>query len=112
MTPVDMHLLLTSLETIERVCAQDKSNAQSGKKASNKAEKGNKQPGTESTARNPKKACTQKHYDICKKHGGAHTMHNIRDCCKYVKGRKEKSDFHVPKKEGKKPILQDKISHS
>jgi hypothetical protein len=42
MTPVDIHLLIMSLEAIERTCAQEKSNAQSNKKASNKGKKGNK----------------------------------------------------------------------
>jgi hypothetical protein len=43
-----------SLEAIEHICVQEKSNAQSNKKASNKSKKGNKRPGTESTARVPK----------------------------------------------------------
>jgi hypothetical protein len=58
MTPLDMHLLLTSLEAIEHVCMQEKANAQSGKKASNKGKKSNKQPGTESRTRVLNKACT------------------------------------------------------
>ncbi len=33
-----------------------------------------KQPGTESMIRVPKKACTEKHCNLCKKHGGVHTM--------------------------------------
>jgi hypothetical protein len=54
-THEDMHSLLMSLEVIERVCAQEKSNAQSNKKASNKSKKENRRPGTESMARVPKK---------------------------------------------------------
>jgi hypothetical protein len=42
MTPVDMRLLLISLQAIERVCTQEKSNAQSNKKAFKKGKKGNK----------------------------------------------------------------------
>jgi hypothetical protein len=87
MTPVDMCSLLMPLEAIERVCTQEKSNTQPGKKASNKGKKGNKQPGTESTIRVPKKAQTKKHCNLCKKHGGAHTTHNTRDCRKYEKDR-------------------------
>ncbi len=45
-TPVDMRLLIMSLKAIECVCTQEKSNAQSGKKASKKGKKENKQPGT------------------------------------------------------------------
>jgi hypothetical protein len=41
MMPVDMCLLLMSLEAIVRVCTQEKSNTQSSKKASNKGKKGN-----------------------------------------------------------------------
>ncbi len=29
-------------------------------------------------------------------------MHNTRDCCRFEKDRKEKSDFHASKKGGKK----------
>jgi hypothetical protein len=70
MTPFNMHSLLTSLEAIEHICTQEKASAQS-KKASNKGKKSNKQPDTEPTARVPKKACTKKHCNLCKKHGGA-----------------------------------------
>ncbi len=64
-----MHLLLMFLKAIERICTQENSNAQSGKKASNKGKKGNKRHGTEPMARVPKKACTEKHCNLCKKHG-------------------------------------------
>ncbi len=47
MTPVDMHLLLLSLQTIKRVCTQERSNAQSNKKASHKSYKGMKQEATQ-----------------------------------------------------------------
>ncbi len=85
---------------------QEKSNAQSGKKASNKGKKGNKQPGTESMIRVPKKACTKKHCNLCKKHGGTHTMHNTRDSCKYEKDEMEKASFRTTKKGKKKPNPQ------
>ncbi len=42
MTPMDMCLLQMFLEAIECMCTQEKSNAQSGKKASNKGKKRNK----------------------------------------------------------------------
>ncbi len=100
-----MHLLLMSLKAIERVCMQEKSNTQSSKKAPIKGEKGNKQPGTESTIRVPKKACTKKHCNLCKKRGGTHTMHNTRDCHKYEKEGMEKTDFRAIKKVRKKPNL-------
>ena len=53
---MDMHSLLQCLEAIERVCTQERSNAQSTEKASTKNEKGNKRPVTESTYKIPKKS--------------------------------------------------------
>jgi hypothetical protein len=102
MTPMYMHLLI-SFKAIEHICAQEKSNTQSNKKASNKSKKGNKRPGTESTTRVPKKVCFEKHCNLCKKHGGVYTTHNMKECHKYEKDRSEKSDFHAAKKGRKKP---------
>jgi hypothetical protein len=96
MTLMDMHLLLTSLEAIEHICTYDKGkldNFEKSDKSSNKGEKGKKRPGTNSTVRVPKKVCFEKfekHCKLCKKHGGAHTMHNTRDCHRFEKDRTEK----------------------
>jgi hypothetical protein len=98
MTTEDMHLLLMSLKAIECLYVQEKSSAQSREKPSNKGKKENKRPGPELMARVPKKACNEKHCDLWKKHGGVHTMHNTRDCCKYKKDRFEKADFCTAKK--------------
>jgi hypothetical protein len=103
MTYVDMHSLLMCLKAIERICTQEKSSAQSGKKASSKSKKGNTQPGTDATIIVPKKTLTKKYCNLCKKHGGMHTTHNTRDYCKYEKGGTKKADFHATKKGGKKP---------
>jgi hypothetical protein len=100
--PLDMHLLLMSFEAIERVCTQEKASAHT-KKASTKGKNGKKRPGTEPMARVPKKACTKKHCNLCKKHGSVHTMHNTRDCHKYDKDGKKKNNFCTAKKGGKKP---------
>jgi hypothetical protein len=102
MMPFNMHLPLVSLEAFERICTQEKTSPQS-EKASTNGKKSNKQPGTEPTTRVPKKACTKKHCNLCKKHGDAHTKHNMRDCCKYDKDGKEKANFCTAKKCGKKP---------
>jgi hypothetical protein len=67
-------------------------------KSSNKGKKGKKCPGTNSTARVPKKVRFEKHCDLCKKHGGAHTTQNTHECCRFEKDRKEKSSFHTAKK--------------
>ncbi len=83
--PMDMCLLLTSLEAIEHVCTYEKgklNNFEKSNKSSNKSEKGKKRPGTNSTVRVPEKVRFEKfekHCKLCKKHGGAHTTHNTRD---------------------------------
>jgi hypothetical protein len=50
----------------------------------------------------PKKVCFEKHCNLCKKHGGMFNMHNTRECHRFEKDRKEKSDFRTAKKGGKK----------
>jgi hypothetical protein len=100
-----MRLLLTSLEAIERVCTYKKGKLESSEKSSHKRKKGKKHPGTDSMARVPKKVHFEKNCDLCKKHRGAYTMHNTRDCLRFEKEGKEKSDFCTAKKGGKKVIL-------
>jgi hypothetical protein len=111
MTPMDMRLLLTSLEAIERDCTYEKSKSDSyekSEKSSNKGEKRKKCPGTNFLARVPKKVRFEKHCNLCKKHGGAHTTHNTPDCCRFKKDGKEKSNFRSAKKGGYKgnPVNQ------
>jgi hypothetical protein len=112
MTPMDTHLLLTSLEAIKCVCTFEKGKSDSFEKSiksSNKGEKGKKHPGTNSMASVPKKVRFEKHCDLCKKHGGAHTMHNTCDCHRFEKDGKEKSSFRAAKKGGYKsnPLNQN-----
>ena len=97
-------LLIMSLEAVESECTFETFNAQFKKKASNKGKKGNKQPGTDATIRVPKKVHSEKHCNLCKKHGGTHALHNTHDCHRFEKDGKEKSNFHATKKGGKKPI--------
>ncbi len=88
MTPMDMHLLLTLLEAIELICTYEKGKLdtfEKSGKSSNEGEKGKKHPGTNSTVRVPKKVRFEKHCNLCKKHGGAHTTHNTGECCRFVK---------------------------
>jgi hypothetical protein len=64
MTPMDMRLLLTSLEAIERICTYEKGELdtfEKSDKSSNKDEKGKKRPGTDSTVRVCKKVRFEKH---------------------------------------------------
>jgi hypothetical protein len=109
MTPMYMHSLLTSLETIEHVCTHKKAKLEFPEKASPKGKKRKKRPGTESTARVPKKVCFEKHCNLCKKHGGMYTTHNTHDCCRFEKDGKEQSNFCAAKKFGKKanPVNQN-----
>jgi hypothetical protein len=102
MKPMDMGLLLTLLEAIERICTYEKGKSESSKKSSYKSKKGKKRPGTKAAVRVPKKVCFEKHCNLCKKHGGAYTMHKTRDCRRFEKDGKEKSNFHAAKKGGKK----------
>ncbi len=112
---MDMRLLLTSLEAIDCVCTYEKGKSykfEKSDKSSNKGEKGKKHPGTNSMVRVPKKVRFEKfekHCELCKKHGGAHTTHNTCDCCRYKKDRTEKSSFCAAKKGGKKnyPVNQN-----
>jgi hypothetical protein len=103
MTPVDMHSLQASLKAIERVCTPEKAHAQSGKKASQKSKTGTKWPSTGATKQVPKKVHLDKSCKLCKKHGGAHSMHATKDCHRYKKDGMVKAKFHTTKKAGKKP---------
>jgi hypothetical protein len=112
MTLMDMRLLLTLLEAIERVCTYEKGKLDTFKKSdksSNKGKKEKKCPGTNSTVRVPKKVRFEKHCDLCKKHGGTHTTHNTSDCCRFKKDGKKKSSFRTAKKGGYKsnPVNQN-----
>jgi hypothetical protein len=102
MTPMDMCSLLIYLEAIERICTYKKGKSESSKKSSFKSEKGKKHPGTKATIRVPKKVCFEKHCNLCKKHGGANTMHNTHECRRFEKDGKEKSEFCTVKKGSKK----------
>jgi hypothetical protein len=114
MTPMDMRLLLTSLEAIKCVCTYEKGKSDSykkSKKSSNKGKKGKKHPGTNFPARVHKKVHFKKQCNLCKKHGGTHTTQNTHDCCRFEKDGKEKSSFRAVKKGGYKsnPINQNFI---
>jgi hypothetical protein len=102
MMPMDMRLLLISLEAIECICTYEKGKSESSKKSSFKSGKGKKCPGTKATIHVPKKVCFEKHCNLCKKHGGAFTTHNTRECRRFEKDGNEKSNFCTAKKGSKK----------
>jgi hypothetical protein len=60
MMPMDMRLLLTSLEAIKCVCTHKKVELESSEMSSKKDKKGKKRPGTDSMAKAPKKVCFEK----------------------------------------------------
>jgi hypothetical protein len=95
MTLIDMRLLLISLEAIKCICIYEKGKSESSKKSSHKSKKGKKRPGTNSTARIPKKVRFEKNCNLCKKHGGAYTTHNTCDCRRFEKDGEEKSNFRA-----------------
>jgi hypothetical protein len=101
---MDMCLLLTLLEAIERICTYKKGKLESSKKSSHKSKNGKKCPGIKATVRVPKRVCFEKHCNLCKKHGGTYTMHNTCNCRRFEKDGKEKSDFCAAKKNGRKVI--------
>jgi hypothetical protein len=108
--PLDMRMLLTLLEAIERVCTHEKGKLdEKSEKSSFNRKKGKKRPGTDPMVRVPKKVQFEKHCNLCKKHGGALTTHTTRECCKYEKDGTEKSSFCAAKKGGKKnyPVNQN-----
>ncbi len=98
MTPMELCSLLTSFETIKRICTYKKGKLESSKKSSDKSKKGKQCPATSFTVRVPKKVHFEKHCNLCKKHGGAYTMRNTCDCRRFEKDGKEKSNFRAAKK--------------
>ena len=110
--PVDMRSLLVSLKAIEHVCSQDrskKSNPSRNEKALHSEKKGTKQPGTEKSARVPKKACAEKHCNLCKKHGGTYTTHNTSDC-RRLRKMEHKNLISLPlRKAERNPIPQSSL---
>jgi hypothetical protein len=97
-TPMDMRSLLTSLEVIKCICTYEKGELESSEKYSHKSKEGKKRPGNNSMVRVPKKVHFEKHYNLCKKHGGTYTMHNTRDCRRFEQDGREKSNFRTANK--------------
>jgi hypothetical protein len=69
MMPMDMRLLLTLLEAIERVCTYEKGKLESSKKSSHKSKKRKKRTGIDSMVRVPKKVCFEKHCNCARSMG-------------------------------------------
>ena len=95
-TLVSTEALLLVLENIKRnVKLDDKSSSKDKAKGADSKRKAESQD-----SRNPKKAkkgWTEKHYSLCKKHGGTHTMHNTKECRRYNKDGSHKKARGMPK---------------
>ena len=95
-TPVSTRALLMVLENIESNVELD--NKPTSKDKAKGADSKRKEESNDS--RNPKKAkkgWTEKHCSLCKKHGGAHTTHNTKECRDYNKDRSHKKSGGTPK---------------
>jgi hypothetical protein len=100
---MDMRSLQVSLKAIKHVCTHEKAHAPSGKKASHKHEAGAKWPSNGATKQAHKKVHFNKSCKLCKKFGGANTMHATKEWHKYENNGTAKADFCPAKKAGKKP---------
>jgi hypothetical protein len=105
MNPMDMHTLLASLEAIEHVCTHKKAHVPSGgEKASQINKAGTYRPNTGATLRVPKKVHFKKSCELLRKHGGVHTTHATKDCCRYEKDGTLKPVSAPPRGKVRNPI--------
>ncbi len=72
------------------ICTYEKGKSESSKKSSHKSKKGKTRPGTNSTARVPKKVRFEKQCNLCKKHG----TNNIEKLEKALKKSGKKGQKH------------------
>jgi hypothetical protein len=91
---MDMHSLQAPLEAIKHICTPEKAHAQSGKKASQINEAGNKRPNTGARKQVSNKVHFEKSCELCKKHWGVHTIHATKDCHGMRKTEREKQLLH------------------
>ena len=100
-TPVSMRALLMVVENIESnvelndwPLSKDKAKGAASKQ---KMELSNSHPPEKA-----RKGWTEKHCSLCKKHGGAHMMHNTKECGHYNKDGSHKKAGGVQKPD--KPV--------
>lgn len=100
--PSSMRGFLSKMEAIEQVMEtqtiprrQRLTNGNGSDKAtsSKSTSKGGQKEGSSNTGK-------QKHCQLCQTHGGAAHTHNTKDCRRYTKEGKERSDFGKGKKKG------------
>jgi hypothetical protein len=97
----DTHRLLAVLENIEKLSTSPNvpksspngNNRGNAKPNGNSNKNGKRKNGNSSADKTPKKACIEKHCNLCQKHGGAGSTHNTSECTKYKKDGTLKSEW-------------------
>jgi hypothetical protein len=113
MTPMDLCLLLMTLEAIEHVCTQDKAKTECSKKASHKGTNGKKRPGTSSMARVLRKLALTRSIATCARSMGSSTPCTIpRIVIGMRKMERRKPISVLPRKVERSPTLQGRTSRS
>jgi hypothetical protein len=91
--PQDMHRLLMVLENIEKLSTSSTipKTPSSGTNGGN----ANRNSKNRNSSANiiPKKACVEKHCNLCRKHGGVPSTHNTSKCTKYEKDGTLKAEW-------------------
>jgi hypothetical protein len=104
MTLMDLHLLLMSLEAIERVCTHEKAKLESSEKASHEGKKEKKQPGTKSMPGFPKTSISRS-IVTCARGMGVSTPCTIPRIVVGMRKMERRNPISVPlKKAVRKPI--------
>jgi hypothetical protein len=99
--PQDTRQLLTVLENIEKLSTSStlpktpsSGNTGGNAKSNGNSEKhGKRKNGNSSADKIPKKACVEKHCNLCQKHGGMSSTHNTSKCTKYEKDGTLKAEW-------------------
>jgi hypothetical protein len=101
MIPQDTRRLLAILENIEKLSTNPNvpksppngNNGGNAKPNGNSDKNRKRKNGNSSTDKTPKKACVEKHCNLCQKHGGTASTHNTSECTKYEKDSTLKSKW-------------------
>jgi hypothetical protein len=106
---MDMCSLLMSLRAIEQVCTQEKSSAQSGKKASNRGKKGKGNLVLMLLSESPRKL-TPKSIATSAKSMGAHILRTIQETAVSMRKTEwRKAISALTRKAERNPILQSNL---
>jgi hypothetical protein len=113
MTPIDLHLLLTSLEAIEHACTQDKAKMESSAKASHKGKMGRSNLVPNLWPESPRKSPLRSIATCARSMGGVHTPCTIPRTVVGMRKKERRKPISVPPREPERnPILQDRTLRS